>query len=77
MLNELTFDDDIFKKDDTSLKYDIKNKSTQTYIYMNPNVVVNFDVNLKNLNFIIVSDESKYNEISDYLIRLKSNFYYT
>lgn len=73
MLNELTFDDDIFKKDDTSLKYDIKNKSTQTYIYMNPNVVVNFDVNLKNLNFIIVSDESKYNEISDYLIRLVKN----
>ena len=67
MLNELTFNS-------TTTKHDVKNKSTKTFLYVNPKSNMRLDLSmLNNANYVVVYDETNYIEITNHLIELIKN----
>lgn len=54
--------------------YDIKNKSTNTYIYVNPKDNLRLDLStLNNANYVVTYNETNYSEITNSLIELIKN----
>jgi hypothetical protein len=67
MSNELTFNS-------STIKYDIKNKLTKTYLYINPTIDMHLDLSILNdINYVVVYNETNYNEITNHLIELIKN----